>query len=679
MSLQNENPLLLDSPATPFDKIRETDFVPAFEAAFTEARANLERIRSNPAPADFENTVVALEACSDRLDRVAGVFGHLLHAETSERLEEIAREMMPRLESFSNDIHHDAVLFARVKAVHSNPPATLTGEQKMLLSDQFREFRRNGALLTDAAKARVREIDERRATVGQNYSERLLKATNAYELHLTNPDDLAGLPEAAREAAEAEAKSRNKTGWVFTLDQPSLLPFLKFSERRELREKLWRAHMARATQGETDNRPNVVELSRLRHERARILGYETHAHFVLEERMAGDPAKVRSFLDRLLAKARPAALKELEEVRALSGLGADLRPWDFAFWSERLQQRKFDFDEESVRPFFPMEKVIEGVFEHARRLYGLEFRARADLPLYHADVRAYEVFDGGAGGKSGDGGESLGLLYADLHPRPSKRAGAWMDAMRDQGLWLGKIRRPHVMIVGNLTKPTPGKPSLLGIDEVRTIFHEFGHALHALLSRTTYRSLSGANVYWDFVELPSQIMENWVREKEGLDLFARHFETGQAIPAAMIEKIQATSRFQAGWFALRQVAFADLDLAWHCGDLPANTDVEAHETRARERTSLLPPVAGALISPSFSHIFAGGYSAGYYSYKWAEVLDADAFELFKEKGIFNREVASRFRDCVLSRGGTEHPMELYKRFRGREPDPDALLRRDGLA
>ncbi|MEK7357874.1 MAG: M3 family metallopeptidase [Bdellovibrionota bacterium] len=451
------------------------------------------------------------------------------------------------------------------------------------------------------------------------------------------------------------------------------MPFMTYGENRGLREKLYRAYLGRAFRDAQDNEPIAKQIAILRYERARLLGYKTHAHFVLEERMAETPERVSAFLERILEKAKPASDREMNEVREFakkeSGL-TDFQPWDLPFWSEKLKMKLHAFDDETLRPYFKLENCIEGVFEHARKLYGLKFKEVKDIPLYHADVRTYEVAE--------TSGRFIGLFYVDFFPRPTKQGGAWANSIRDQGLQGGKVERPHATIVCNFPKSTATTPSLLSIDEVRTLFHEFGHALHSLLSDVKFVSLGGTSVYWDFVELPSQIMENWAIEEEGLDLFARHYQTGDKIPRDLIKKIRETAKFQAGYYTMRQLVFALLDLAWHAQDPSGVTDIDAFEKKVTSRASPLKPVDGANISCSFSHIFAGGYSAGYYSYKWAEVLDADAFEFFKEKGLFDGEVARKFRDHILSRGGTQHPMELYKAFRGREPDPDALLRRDGL-
>ncbi len=673
------NPLLeksnLDHQAIPFDRIRPEDFAPAFEAALRDARASLAKVVHCQEPPAFDNTIFALESCSEKLDQVSNIFSNLLHAHTHPTLQGLAREVMPRLSEFSSDIFLNEKLFSRIKSVYEKgkEAGQLNDEQFTLLEKTYKAFTRNGALAKASDKSRLREIDQRLSVLGQVFSDHVLASTNSFELWITDRKDLDGLPESAIEAAAVAAKSKGREGaWLVTLQAPSYMPFMRFSTRRELREKLWRAYQSRATAGEWDNRPLILEISRLRAERARLLGYGTHADFILEERMAAGIETVRAFLERLFRVSYKAAGRELQELKSEFGAEVqDLQPWDLAFYSEKLMRKRFDFDEEQLRPYFKLENVVEGVFEHAKRLYGLCFERREDLPVYHPEVQVFEVFEEGTKA-------FVGLLYTDFFPRDSKQGGAWMTIYREQGLIDGKIQRPHVSIVCNFTKPTESKPSLLTLMEVRTLFHEFGHALHALLSQCTYRSLSGTNVYWDFVELPSQIMENWVKEKESLDLFARHYQTGAPIPTELVEKIRDSSRFQAGLLSLRQLSFAYLDLAWHASDVDRVDDVEAYETAILDKLSLFPHVPGSVLSCGFTHIFSGGYAAGYYSYKWAEVLDADAFEFFKEKGIFSREVADRFKNHILSRGGTEHPMELYRKFRGREPDADALLRREGL-
>ena len=676
-----QNPFLKPSTlpygAFPFDQLKKEHFTPALDIGIKEAKENLEKIRVLSAPATFDNSILVLESCSEKVSLVSSVFFNLLSAESDDDLQALAKEISPKLAEFSSDITLDPKIFSKVKAVH-DARASLTGEKLRLVEKTYKDFVRNGALLPDEKKEQLRKLDQELSKLSPEFSDNLLKATNAYQMHITDKSQLAGLPESAVEAAAEIAKESKLEGWVFNLQAPSMIPFMTYADNRELRKKLWFASSSKAYKDQFDNSSLCIKIAQLRHERALLLGYKSHADFVLEERMAESPEKVSAFLERVLDKSLPAARRDVDQVaqlmKELSGGGqqpAELMPWDYSYYSEKLKMRDYNFDEEELRPFFKLEKVIDGVFEHARRLYGLKFKTVSGIPTYHTEVRTYEVVDEQTG-------KFVGLFYADFFPRKSKRNGAWMTSFREQGMWNGKIERPHVSIVCNFTKPTDTKPSLLTMDEVRTLFHEFGHALHALLSECTYVSLSGTNVYWDFVELPSQIMENWALEKEGLDLFAAHYETGEKIPVELTEKIKATQKFQAGYFSIRQVTFAMLDLAWHSGDPSKIRDVSEFENNATKRTQILPKLPGTNASCSFSHIFAGGYSAGYYSYKWAEVLDADAFDLFKEKGLFDRTVADSFRENILSKGGTLHPMELYKKFRGREPDPDALLRRDGL-
>lgn len=679
MTNQAQNPLLKPfvnfDGAAPFNQIRVTDYIPALEASILEAKGALDSLKNNPAPADFDNTVAALEVVSDTLDRIITIYSNLEVANASEEHQALAKDFYPKVSAFSSDVSLDPAVFARVKSVHDRrSELNLNPEQMRLLEKTYLGFVRNGALLDDSAKTEIRKIDQQLAVLSPAYSENVLKATNAFELFLTDIKDLEGLPEGAIEAAAAAAESKGKKGqWLINLQAPSYIPFLTYGKNRALREKIWRAAGARAFQGEFDNCENVLQIVNLKFKRARLLGYATHADYVLAERMAKDPATVTAFLHKLLMASKSAAERDLNEVReyaAKDGL-KDVKPWDLTYYSEKLKEEKYAFNEEDLRPYFKLENVVEGVFAHAQKLYGLHFTEDKTIPVYHPEVKAYKVTDS-------QSGDYVGLFYTDFFPRETKKGGAWMTNYREQGLWGSKVMRPHISIVCNFTKPTPTKPSLLNYDEVRTLFHEFGHALHGMLSKCTYRSLAGTNVYWDFVELPSQIMENWVGEKEGLDLFARHFETQEPIPAELVEKLKRSQKFQAGWMSLRQIQFAMLDMAWYSKDPSSIQDVDAFETKATQETRLMPKIPGTNSSTAFSHIFAGGYSAGYYSYKWAEVLDADAFELFKEKGLFDPETARRFKDTILSRGGTEHPLELYKKFRGREPDPNALLRRDGL-
>lgn len=666
----------LKNRATPFHLIKPEHFLPAIDEGIIEAKANIERLKNNPEAPTFANTVAALEACSERVDWVAGIFFNLLNAESNDQLQALAAEIAPRMANLSSDIILDAKIFSRLQSVWSNRNReNLTPEQNKLLENTFTDFVRNGAKLTDTQKLELREIDQRLSKLSPEFSDNILKDVNAYEYWVSDRSGLSGLPESAVEAAAQAAKEKGKPNqWLFTLHGPSVIAFLEYSDDRAAREKLWRAYNSRAFQTTNDNQKLVRETALLRHQRAKLLGFQNHADFVLQKRMAESTPRVQQFLQRLLKTYKAAAQKDLEQLKSFAkerdGLN-EICPWDIAYYSEKLKQKLYSYDEEQLRPYFKLENVIAGAFEHARKLYGLEFRESGDYPVYHADVKVFEVWQN-------QGKDFVGLFYADFFPRAGKRGGAWMTNFYEQGKYFGQVMRPHVGIVCNFTKPTATKPSLLTFEEVRTLFHEFGHGLHSLLSQCQFRTISGTNVYWDFVELPSQVMENWTLEKESLDLFAKHFQTGGKIPVELTQTIKRAAQFQAGWFGLRQVTFASLDMAWHSADPSHVQNVSQFELEAIKDIVLLPPIAGTNISCSFAHIFSGGYSAGYYSYKWAEVLDADAFEFFKEKGLFNQEVASRFKELILSRGGTEHPMELYKRFRGREPDPNALFRRDGL-
>ena len=546
----------------------------------------------------------------------------------------------------------------------------LSPEQTMLLDKQYKSFARNGANLNEEDKSKLREIDAKLSTLSLKFGENVLAETNAFELHITNENELAGLPESEKEAA----KSKDKEGWVFTLDYPSYIPFLTYIDNRELRKKMAIAAGKKGFQDNSFNNEGVVlEIVNLRHQRANLLSYKTHAHFVLEERMAETPENVIDFSNNLLEKAKPAAIKEFNNLEAyakkLDGID-QLQKWDGAYYSEKLKKELFDLDQEILKPYFKLENVIGGVFEIANRLFDLQFKEVSNIDKYHEDVKTFNVTD--------TKGNFVAVFYADFHPRKGKRNGAWMTSYKSQQIKNNINERPHVSIVCNFTKPTETKPSLLTFNEVTTLFHEFGHALHGMLANTTYNSLSGTSVSWDFVELPSQVLENWCFEKEALELFAKHYETGEVIPMNYVEKIKESASFHEGMQTLRQLSFGLLDMQWHGQDPTEISSVKDFENGAFADTKLYPDVAENVMSTAFSHIFQGGYSAGYYSYKWAEVLDADAFEYFLEEGIFNKEVATKFKENVLSKGGTEKPMELYKRFRGKEPKPDALLKRAGL-
>jgi len=659
----------------PFSQIKTEDYVPAFQEGIALAKVEIDAIVNNPDAPTFENTIVAMDFSGDILDRLSSIFFNLNSAETNDEMQKIAQEVSPLLSEFGNDIRLNADLFARVKAVYDQKDSlNLNPEQTTLLDKKYKSFSRNGANLPEDKKNQLREIDKELSKLSLQFGENVLAETNNFELHLTDEKDLSGLPEGTIEAARLLAKNQEKEGWIFTLDHPSYVPFLTYADNRELRKKMAIAFGAKAFQNnEFDNQENVLKIAKLRFERANLLGYKTHAHFVLEERMAESPEKVFSFLNDLLAKAKPAAQKEFAELTAfakeLDGI-EQLEKWDGAYYSEKLKQQLFNLDDEKLKPYFQLEKVLEGAFTVAKKLYGLTFTEVYDIDKYHEEVTTYEVRDAN--------GNLVSIFYADFFPRKGKRNGAWMTSFKSQYVKDGVNERPHISNVCNFTKPTETKPSLLTFNEVTTLFHEFGHGLHGMLANTVYPSLSGTSVYWDFVELPSQIMENWCYEPEALALFANHYETGEIIPIEYVQKIKESASFQEGLATLRQLSFGLLDMAWHGQDPTNITDLKAFETEQFANTQLYPDVKENAMSTAFSHIFQGGYSSGYYSYKWAEVLDADAFEYFQEKGIFNEEVAKKFKDNVLSKGGTEHPMTLYKRFRGQEPKPEALLKRAGL-
>ena len=659
----------------PFSKIELSAYKPAFIENIAVAKAEIDAVINNPATPTFENTIEALDFSGNALDRLSSIFFNLNSAETSEEMQKIAQEVSPLLTEFSNDITLNEDLFKRIKAVYEQKDRLhLSPEQATLLDKKFKSFSRNGALLSEDKKLKLREIDTELAKLKLTYGENVLAETNAYQLHITNESDLKGLPEGTIEAAKSLAKSKDLEGWIFTLDYPSYIPFVTYADSRELRKEMAIAAGKKAFQNnEFDNQEITLKIAKLRFERANLLGYETHSHFVLEERMAQNPTKVKSFLNDLLAKAKPAAQREFAQLTAfakeLDGID-QLEKWDGAYYSEKLKQKLFNLDDEKLKPYFQLENVLNGAFTIAGKLFGLTFTEIFDIDKYHQEVITYEVKD--------EFGELVAIFYADFFPRKGKRNGAWMTSFKSQSIKNGVNERPHISNVCNFTKPTETKPSLLTFNEVTTLFHEFGHGLHGMLANTTYPSLSGTSVYWDFVELPSQVMENWCYEPEALALFAKHYETGEIIPQEYVEKIKESASFQEGMATLRQLSFGLLDMAFHSNNPTEINDIKAFEKTAFEGTTLYPDVAENCMSVSFSHIFAGGYSSGYYSYKWAEVLDADAFAYFQEEGIFNKEVAKKFKDNVLSKGGTELPMELYKRFRGQEPKPDALLKRAGL-
>ena len=669
------NPLLQDYNTAPFTKIASEDYKPAIKKGIEIAKAEIDAIVNTKEAPTFKNTTEALDYTGEKLNRITSIFFNLNSAETNDDIQRIAQEVSPWLSEFRNDITLNEALFARVKSVFDDRKnLNLNAEQKMLLEKQYKGFARNGANLNNEKKSQLREIDTKLSKLSLKFGENVLAETNAFEMHLNNEDDLAGLPESVKEAAQQLAKEQNKEGYIFTLQYPSYIPFLTYADNRDLRKKMAITAGKKAFQNNKFNNEKIVlEIVKLRQERANLLGYKTHAHFVLEERMAETPEKVIEFSNNLLAKAKPAAKKEFENLekyaKKLDGIN-QLQKWDGAYYSEKLKKELFDLDQEILKPYFKLENVIDGVFEIANRLYDLNFEEVDTIEKYHPEVKTYKVTD--------NDGNFISVFYADYHPRKGKRNGAWMTSYKSQQIKNGINERPHVSIVCNFTKPTATKPSLLTFNEVTTLFHEFGHALHGMLANTTYNSLSGTSVSWDFVELPSQVLENWCYEKEALELFAKHYETGKVIPMKYVEKIKESASFHDGMQTLRQLSFGLLDMKWHSENPSEITSIKDFEKEAFAATSLYPDVAENCMSTAFSHIFQGGYSAGYYSYKWAEVLDADAFEYFLEKGIFNKEVATKFKDTVLSKGGTVKPMELYKRFRGQEPKPDALLKRAGL-
>ncbi len=679
MSCTTTNPLLekFNTPhqTPPFDKIRTTDYMPAFQQAITATKQEIEAIAHSAEQATFENTIVALDRSGEQLSRISSIFFNMASANTNEEIQKIAQEISPLLTEFNSSIFMDSILFERVKTVYKNKGTTnLTPEQNTLLEDTWKAFVNGGANLDDENRKRFTTISMELSKLGLQFENNLLAETNDYQLHITDTADLAGLPESAVEAAALTAREAGKEGWVFTLQAPSYIPFMTYADNRGLREALYKAYGSRCYRDNAYNNSEIVrQMTALRLEKARIMGYPTYADYVLTDRMAQSPAEVNAFLAQLLAASHPHALKDKQEVEAFArtlGFEGALQRWDWGYYSNKLRMEKYALDNEMLKPYFKLENVIRGVFGLATTLYGVTFREVNTIPKYHPDVNTYEVYDRDS--------SFLAVLYTDFFPRTSKNGGAWMTDFRTQHVRNGVDIRPLVSIVMNFTKPTENKPSLLTFDEVNTLLHEFGHALHGMLSRATYTGTSGTNVYRDFVELPSQIMENWALEKEWLDQWAVHYETGEAIPQEYIDRIRNSANFQSGYTSDRQLSFGMVDMAWHTITAPVGEEVVDFERRALQPIEMFPPVAGTCFSTGFGHIFGGGYAAGYYSYKWAEVLDADAFSLFREKGIFDRETADSFRSNVLEKGGTEHPMELYVRFRGQKPSTDALLERSGL-
>ena len=661
----------------PFHLIRLEHYEPAIREGMRQEDEEIAAIVTNTEAPTFANTILPLAESGKLLERVTTVLFNLMSAETCDELEAIAEKMMPELSEHSNNISLNPELFARVKAVYEQRETlTLIPEERQLLEKTYDGFRRNGANLSDADKETYRRLSMELSTLTLRFSQNHLKETNRYELVLTQAEQLKGLPPSAVEAAAHTAAEKGKEGWVITLQAPSYVPFMKYSDCRDLRRELYMAYNTQCTHDNEQNNFDIVrQLVNHRMELARLLGYTDYADYVLRKRMAEDSAHVYRLLDDLLEAYTPAAHREVAEVEALArrleGDDFQLMPWDFSYYSEKLKNEKYQFDEEALRPYFELSRVKEGVFGLATRLYGITFRRNPDIPVYHPDVDAYEVFD--------TDGSYLAVLYTDFHPRAGKRSGAWMTSYKEQ--WTeadGTDSRPHVSVTMNFTKPTADKPALLTFSEVTTFLHEFGHALHGMFARTRFQSMSGTNVYWDFVELPSQFMENFAIEKDFLHTFARHYQTDAPIPDEWIQRIVDASNFNVAYSCLRQVSFGLLDMAWYTRREPFSGDVAAYERQAWQRAQLLPPVDGTCMSVQFGHIMSGGYSAGYYSYKWAEVLDADAFSVFKQHGIFDRATADSFRQHILSKGGTEHPMTLYKRFRGQEPTIDALLKRNGI-
>ena len=665
----------------PFDQIRLEDYEEAFMEGIRREDEQIEMIINDPATPTFENTIVRVdddkdnEGYYDLLSKVSSVFFNLLSANTNDEMDALAQKLSPVLTKHANDIRLNERLFERIQYVYHHH-GTLTPEEKMLLDNCYDGFVRSGALLDAAGKERLRQLTEEAAMLGLQFSQNVLKENKAFTLHITDEAQLDGLPETAREAAAHEAKEQGKEGWVFTLDFPSYSPFMTYSTQRELRHQMY---MAKNTECIHDNTENNLEICKrlinLRRELAQLLGYKTYADYVLRRRMAGNVRTVRHLFRELLDAYKPTAIAEVkaieEEARSIEGRRFTLKPWDFSYYSHKLQLRKYNLDAEMLRPYFELSKVIDGVFGLANRLYGITFKENKEIPVYHPDVKAYEVFD--------KDGSFLAVFYADFHPRQGKQGGAWMTEY--QGQWIdhkGVNVRPHVSVVMNVTKPTADKPALLTLGEVETFLHEFGHSLHGMFANTRFESLSGTNVWWDFVELPSQFMENYAVEKEFLRTFAFHYQTGEPMPDALIRRIVRSRNFNAAYACLRQVSFGLLDMAYYTLREPFDEDIIAFEKKAWKKAMVIRQLPDTCMTVQFSHIMSGGYAAGYYSYKWAEVLDADAFGVFKKNGIFDQATAQRFRDHILSKGGTEPPQVLYRRFRGGEPTIDALLKRNGI-
>ena len=674
--LDMTNPLLAawNTPheTPPFSEIELSDYEPAFDAAIACSRAEIDAIVNNPKKPTFGNTIVALERQGELLNRIAGLFFNLLEADTSDEMQQIAQRVQPKLTELSNDISLNPELFARVKQVYEHP-GRLRKEDRKLLEDTYQSFARSGAALSDADKELYRKYTSELSGLTLRFGQNALAATNAFTLNITDPKVVAELPAFVREGMAAEAKARGEKGWTVTLQHPSYLPFMTYSSNRELKEKLWKASNSRALGGEFDNTEIVKKIANTRLKIANLLGYKCYADYVLERRMAENTKTVNDFLAELLAATKSYAdadYRTVSDYAATLGFKGQLMPWDWSYYTEKYKDEKYALNDELVKPYLKLENVKKGVFMLANKLYGLNFTPDDKIEVYHPDVTAYDVTDAD--------GRFMAVLYLDFFPRESKRSGAWMTEFRGTKIEDGKENRPLVSLVMNFTKPSETAPSLLTFDELETFLHEFGHALHGMLGEGKYESQTGTNVYRDFVELPSQLMENWATEKEFLDLWAVHYETGEPMPAEIVDRIVAAQNYLAAYGNVRQLSFGMTDMAWHTLTEPFEGDVEQFEAVSMAPTQVLPVVSGTAMAPAFGHIFSGGYAAGYYGYKWAEVLEADAFSLFKEKGIFNREAASSFRENVLSKGGTEHPMELYVRFRGHKPETRALIEKMGL-
>ena len=684
----NDNPLLEESPlpygAPQFDRIRAGHYMPAFKAGIKEAKAEIDAIVANPEAPTFENTIEALEFSGRTLNRVAGIFYNILEADATDELQAIAEELSPLMTEYEMYVSLNAQLFERVKSVYEKRESLpLDKDQARLLENTYKSFSRNGANLNDEDKAVYSKYMEELSLLTLQFGKNVLASTNAFQMHLTDENDLEGLPDYLRDLGAMTAKERGLEGWVFTLDYPSYSPFMQNSSRPDLRRKMYMAYNTKAVGGKNDNTENVRKIADLRIKVANLLGYETWADYILEENMAHDKATVQEFLAGLMNPSIPYAKKDVEQVRryamehgfaeAAEKAGLDpeqFMPWDFSYWSEKYKQAEYSLNDEQLKPYFRLENCIDAVFSLASRLYGISFEERTDIPVYHKDVKVYDVKD--------TDGKHLALFYADFFPRETKRGGAWMTEFRGQSIRNGVEARPLVSIVTNFSKPTESAPSLLTHDELCTFLHEFGHSLHGMFAQGRYTSLCGTNVSRDFVELPSQIMENWAFEPEYLDSFAKDYRTGEVIPDTLVSRIVKAKNYLSGYYQVRQLDFGTLDMAWHTLETLPEAGTLDFERAALAPSSLMPKPEGTAISPSFNHIFSGGYSAGYYSYKWAEVLEADAFSLFKEKGIFDRETAASFRENILSKGDSEDPAVLYRNFRGHDPEPSALMEKLGL-